>query len=160
MRRALFLSRKAYETAGGVAEEVLYNIKTVVSFGHFDYEKERFGHYIDLVHKLDGQSGFRLAKATAGVNFFYFMSYFACILYARSLLSKENSTIKPGDVMTVCFATTMAVSSFGMMAPNISIIQEACVAASDYFTLLDRKPQIDESESNYKPDRNSVKGRI
>ena len=160
MRRALFLSRKAYETAGGVAEEVLYNIKTVVSFGHFDYEKERFGHYIDLVHKLDGQSGFRLAKATAGVNFFYFMSYFACILYARSLLSKENSTIKPGDVMTVCFATTMAVSSFGMMAPNISIIQEACVAASDYFTLLDRKPQIDESESTFMPPRDTIKGRI
>ena len=64
-------------------------------------------------------------------------------MYARSLLTKENSSLKPGDVMTVCFAITMAVSSFGMMAPNISIIQEACVAASDYFTLLDRKPQID-----------------
>ena len=160
MRRSLFLSRKAYETAGGVAEEVLYNIKTVVSFCHFDFEKQRFGHYIDLVHKLDAQSGFRLAIATAGVNFFYFLSYFSCVMYARSLLTKENSSLKPGDVMTVCFATTMAVNSFGMMAPNISIIQEACVAASDYFTLLDRKPQIDESESNYKPDRNSVKGRI
>ena len=160
MRRSLFLSRKAYETAGGVAEEVLYNIKTVVSFCHFDFEKQRFGHYIDLVHKLDAQSGFRLAIATAGVNFFYFLSYFSCVMYARSLLTKENSSLKPGDIMTVCFATTMAVSSFGMMAPNISIIQEACVAASDYFTLLDRKPQIDESESIYKPDRNSVKGRI
>ena len=160
MRRSLFLSRKAYETAGGVAEEILYNIKTVVSFGHFDFEKQRFGHYIYLVHKLNAQSGFKLAIATAGVNFFYFLSYFSCVMYARSLLTKENNSIKPGDVMTVCFATTMAVSSFGMMAPNISIIQEACVAASDYFTLLDRKPQIDESESNYRPDRNSVKGRI
>ena len=85
MRKFLFLSRKAYETAGGVAEEVLYNIKTVVSFGHFDFEKQRFGHYIDLVHKLDAQSGFRLAIATAGVNFFYFLSYFSCVMYARSL---------------------------------------------------------------------------
>ena len=81
-------------------------------------------------------------------------------MYARSLLTKENNSIKSGDVMTVCFATTMAVSSFGMMAPNISIIQEACIAASDYFTLVDRKPIIDESESNYRPDRNSVRGRI
>ena len=62
--------------------------------------------------------------------------------------------------MTVCFATTMAISSFGMMAPNISIIQEACVAASDYFTLLDRKVEIDESGSTYRPDRDSVRGRI
>ena len=160
MRKSIFLSRKAYEKAGGVAEEVLYNIKTVVSFGHFDFEKQRFGHYIDLVHKLDAKSGFRLAIANAGVNFFYFLSYFVCILYARHLLSKENSSIKPGDVMTVCFSTTMAVSSFGMIAPNISIIQEACVASSDYFTLLDRKPLIDESESNYKPPRDTIKGRI
>ena len=160
MRKSLFLSRKAYETAGGVAEEILYNIKTVVSFGHFDYEKQRFSHYVDLVYNLDVQSGFKLAIATAGVNFFYFLSYFACIMYARSLLTKENNSIKSGDVMTVCFATTMAVSSFGMMAPNISIIQEACIAASDYFTLVDRKPIIDESESNYRPDRNSVRGRI
>ena len=70
MRKSLFLSRKAYETAGGVAEEILYNIKTVVSFGHFDYEKQRFGHYVDLVYNLDIQSGFKLAIATAGVNFF------------------------------------------------------------------------------------------
>ena len=81
-------------------------------------------------------------------------------MYARTLLTKDNNSIKSGDVMTVCFATTMAVSSFGMMAPNISIIQEVCIAASDYFTLVDRKPIIDESESNYRPDRNSARGEI
>ena len=160
MRKSITLSRKAYETAGGVAEEVLYNIKTVVSFGHFDFEKQRFGHYTDLVRRFDAKSGFRLAIATAGVNFFFYLSYFACIIYARSLLSKKNNNMKPGDVMTVCFATTMAVNSFGMMAPNISIIQEACIAASDYFTLLDRKPQIDESESDYMPPRDTIKGKI
>ena len=160
MRKSLFLSRKAYETAGGVAEEVLYNIKTVVSFGNFDFERQRFGHYIDLVHELDKQSGFKLAISSGAVNFFYFLSYFVCVMYAKSLLSKTNPSIKPGDVMTVCFATTMAVASFGMMAPNISIIQEACVAASDYFTLLDRKAEIDESNSTYRPPRDSVRGRI
>ena len=160
MRKSLFLSRKAYEIAGGVAEEVLYNIKTVVSFGNFDFERQRFGHYINLVHELDKQSGFKLAISTAGVNFFYFFSYFVCIMYAKSLLSKNNPSIKPGDVMTVCFSTTMAIASFGMMAPNISIIQEACVAASDYFTLLDRQPEINESGSTYRPPRDNVMGKI
>ena len=160
MRKFIFLSRKAYETAGGVAEEVLYNIKTVVSFGNFDFEKQRFGHYIDLMHELDKKSGFKLAISSAGVNFFHNMSYFVCIYYAKTLLSKDNPSIKPGDVMTVCFSTTMAISSFGMMAPNINIIQEACIAASDYFTLLDRKVEIDESGSTYRPPRDSVKGRI
>ena len=53
MRKSITLSRKAYETAGGVAEEVLYNIKAVLSFGHFDFEKQRFGHYTDLVRRFD-----------------------------------------------------------------------------------------------------------
>ena len=160
MRKFLSLSRKAYEKAGGVAEEVLYNIKTVVSFGNFDYERQRFGNYIDLMHELDKKSGFKLAISSAGVNFFFFLSYFVVLMLARNLLSKENPSIEPGDVMTVCFASTMAVSSFGMMAPNISIIQEACIAASDYFTLVDREIQIDESASTYRPPRDEVKGKI
>jgi len=94
MRKSLFLSRKAYETAGGETEEVIYNIKTVVSFGHFDYERQRFEHYIDLVHELDKQSGFKLAISTAAVNFFYFLSYFVCIMYAKSLLSHNNPSVK------------------------------------------------------------------
>lgn len=68
--------------------------------------------------------------------------------------------MKPGDVMTVCFSTTMAINSFGMMAPNISIIQEACIAASDYFTLVDREIKIDESGSTYRPQRDNVMGKL
>ena len=160
MRSNLLLSRKAYETAGGVAEEILYNIKTVVSFGNFDFERQRFGHYINLMYELQKKAGNKLAISMAGVNFFYYLSFFVCIIYAKSLLAKDNPSIKPGDVMTVCFTTTMAINSFGMMAPNISIIQEACIGASDYFTLVDREVQIDESNSTYRPPRESVKGRI
>ena len=160
MRKVIFLSRKAYETAGGVAEEVLYNIKTVVSFGNFDFERQRFGHYVNLIYELENKSAFKLALATGGVNFFFFLSYFVAIIFAKHLLSKDNSSIKPGDVMTVCFSSTMAINSFGMMSPNISIIQEACIAASDYFTLVDREVKIDESGSKYRPPRDSVIGRI
>ena len=78
MRTILFLSRKAYETAGGVAEEVLYNIKTVVSFGNFDFERQRFGHYINLMYELEKKGGTKLALATAGVNFFFFLLLFCC----------------------------------------------------------------------------------
>ena len=49
----------------GIAEEVLYNIKKVISFGNFDFERQRFGHYNNLVHELDKQSGFKLV-------FFYY----------------------------------------------------------------------------------------
>ena len=43
---------------------------------------------------------------------------------------------------------------------NIRIIQEACVASSDYFTLLDREVLFDESNSIYRPPRENIMGRI
>jgi hypothetical protein len=36
------LARDVYESAGGIAEEILYNIRIIVSFANFDYELKRF----------------------------------------------------------------------------------------------------------------------
>ena len=44
-KRAIILSRKTYEYAGGIAEEMLYNIKTVASFANFNFETTRFNYY-------------------------------------------------------------------------------------------------------------------
>ena len=164
VRRSLILSRKVYEIAGGIAEEVLYNIKTVVSFSNFEFEKERFNTHIDRVHELHKEGAFRFAACTGGVMFFLFFTFVVGLLYSKRLLinraynSNTGELFKSGDIMTVNMATTMAI--IGVIAPNIMIIQEACVAASDYFTLYERIPKIDEKDSNYKPQRNSVKGKI
>ena len=53
MEGLMVLSRKTYEKAGGIAEELLYNIKTVTSFVNFDYEMNRFGKLVDKVEKYD-----------------------------------------------------------------------------------------------------------
>ena len=166
VRRSLILSRKVYEIAGGIAEEVLYNIKTVVSFSNFEFEKERFNTHIDKVHELHKEGAFRFAACTGGTMFFLFCTYVVGLLYSKKLLldhaynSNTGELFKSGDIMTVNMATTMAIMSIGTIAPNIMVIQEACVAASDYFTLYERVPQIDESDSHYKPPRDEVKGKI
>ena len=49
---------------------------------------------------------------------------------------------------------------FGLIAPNIKIIQESCTASSDYFTLVEREPAMDLSQSVEKPPRDTIKGRI
>ena len=42
LKTSIVLSRKTYEHAVGITEEMLYNIKTVNSFGNFDFKKERY----------------------------------------------------------------------------------------------------------------------
>lgn len=53
LKKGIILSKKIYEKAGGIAEEMLYNIKTIASFANFNFERERFNNKIDLVYKID-----------------------------------------------------------------------------------------------------------
>ena len=53
MEGVMVNSRKTYERAGGIAEELLYNIKTVTTFVNFDFELQRFGELVDEVEKLE-----------------------------------------------------------------------------------------------------------
>ena len=36
LRRGIIIGRKTWEKAGGIAEEMIYNIKTVASFANFE----------------------------------------------------------------------------------------------------------------------------
>lgn len=72
MKNIMVLSRKTYETAGGVAEELLYKIKTVTSFVNFDYEINRFGNLIDEVEKYERKKSFISGIETGSIVFVIF----------------------------------------------------------------------------------------
>ena len=166
LKNLIIKSRKAYETAGGIAEEVLYNIKTVASFANFNFEQQRFNTYIDKVHSLEKQKAIKLGMSIGGMVFFINMSFVVALLYGTELIIEDQSTsngMNCGKVLTVIFSTIMAIMSLGSIAPNVKIIQEAAIASSDYFTLVKRVsiPHIELSSSMYKPaSRDNIKGKI
>ena len=159
-------SRKSYEHAGGMAEEMLYNIKTVASFSNFEFEMERFNNMIDNVHYYDLQKAFRLGISIGGIIFSIYFIFFVAILYVRVLIGKEKKNHNTGDPFSlgdcvVCvFSTLVAILSIGVSAPNIKIIQESALASSDYFTLYEREPQIDLTNSIERPPRENILGKI
>ena len=75
-----------------------------------------------------------------------YLGFTLTLVYARILIAnkeKNTNTGKPfnaGDVMKVLFAVLGAIFAIGGISPNIQIIKESCIASSDYFTLLERKP--------------------
>ena len=166
LKKTMVGSRKSFEIAGGVAEEMLYNIKTVASFANYEFEIERFNKLIDDVHMYNSEKALKLGGSVGVILFFIFMTFFVSIVYARVLIGNhvyninKNKKFTQGDLMTVIFSTLIAVFSIGTIAPNVKIIQESAIASSDYFTLYERKPQIDLSQSTYKPPRDEVKGKI
>ena len=54
----------------------------------------------------------------------------------------------------------MGIAGVGMIAPNIKTIQESCSAASDYFNLYERKPEMDLSQSSERPPLENIQGLI
>ena len=166
MEGAMILSRKTYEKAGGIAEELLYNIKTVTSFVNFDFELQRFGKYVDEVEKYDIRKSLILGLSVGTMIFGIFFGFSITLLYARKLVADRDinsNTGKPfnaGDVIKVLFAVIGAIFAVGGISPNIQIIKESCIAGSDYFTLYERVPKIFISDKNIKPNRDSVKGKI
>ena len=166
LKKTMIGSRKSFEKAGGVAEEVLYNIKTVASFSNFEFEIQRFGKLIDDVHMYNSEKAVKLGGSVGVILFFVFITFFIAIVYARKLIGdhvyniNKNKKFTQGDLMTVIFSTLIAVFSIGTIAPNIKIIQESAIASSDYFTLYERQPQIDLSNSTLKPPRDDIKGKI
>ena len=95
-----------------------------------------------------------------------FFGFTVTLIYARILIAnkeKNFNTGKPfnaGDVLKVLFAVIGAIFAIGGISPNIHIIKESCIAASDYFTLYERTPKIFVSEKNIMPNRENVKGKI
>ena len=72
------------EKAGGLAEEMLYNIKTVASFANFEYETRRFNEKVELCYQLDLGTVFRLAFCMGFLIFFLNLSFVIAILYGRT----------------------------------------------------------------------------
>ena len=169
MEGVMVNSRKTYERAGGIAEELLYNIKTVTTFVNFDFELQRFGELVDEVEKLEKKKSLISGIAVGIIIFGIFFGYTFTLLYARNILCEDNeSNYEPykepdftvGDVQKVLICVVGSIVAIGEMAPNIQIIKESCVASSDYFTLNDRIPKIYISEKNLKPEREKIKGKI
>ena len=165
MKTGIIMGRKTYEIGGGIAEEMLYNIKTVASFSNFEFEQKRFNEKIEVCYQLDLATVFKLGLAIGCLIFFLNSTQAISLSYGRTLIKKDINSNKGhdftgADVIGVTFSTMMAIMGFGLIAPNIKIIQESCTAASDYFTLVEREPAMDFSQSVEKPDRDSIQGRI
>ena len=155
LKKGIILARKTWETAGGIAEEMLYNIKTVASFANFEYELKRFYEKVEVVWIIDLNNSCKLGFSVGFIIFFLNLCFFIAFIYGRTLIKKDYNSNKGrdftgGDVISAAFCTLMGISGIGMIAPNFKTIQESCSAASDYFNLYERKPEMDLSQSTEK----------
>ena len=144
---------------------VFYNIRTVASFANFEYELQRFYEKVEVVWQIDLINTCKLGFSIGFIIFFLNLCIFIAFIYGRTLIKKDYNTNKGrdftgGDVISAAFCTLMGIAGIGMIAPNIKTIQESCSAASDYFNLYERRPEMDLSQSTEKPPLDNIHGLI
>lgn len=156
--------RKNFEEAGGIAEEVLYNIKTVASFSNYEYEKSRFNSKLKNSFEVGRKGAMFSSFGRALVFFFIFVSYAIAVAVAGKMISdadpNDEDAIKSGDIMTVIFTIVFGAYSIGEALPNYKAINAACEASREYFYIKERIPEIDIAKSIDKPNKNTIEGKI
>ena len=163
--KAGVLVMDVYQTAGSIAEEILYNIKIIVSFANFEYELKRFYEKTEisalLEKKVKIQTGLYLAILYLG----QVLSVFLGLVYGRTLIKKDYNTVfgrdtSGGDIsLTFSCAVTM-ISSLVDVLNDMSEISRSLAVVSDFYNLYERRPQMDLTESKEKIPISNLKGNI
>ena len=158
------ISIKMQEKAGGIVEELLYNIKTITSFANFDYEIKRFEE--SFINKGIPSRKLNSGAVQGIVNIGIYFGFTITCIYARNIIESDYDHITvhhlftAGDVVKVLVAVRKAIISMIDIPPNILTIRESCASSSDYFTLYERIPEIYVSQDNIKSNRETIKGKI
>ena len=145
------------EKAGGIAEELLYNIKTVTSFVNFDYEIKRYNDAFESTGI--GGKIINPGIVVGIIMFSIYLGFSMTMFYIRNSLGKNNiETI--GTIFTILLSIRGAILSFNFLIPSLISLKESCILASDYFYLYERVPQINILGKNIKPNKELIKGNI
>ena len=165
LSKGIVLSRKMWENAGGITEELIYNIKTVASFANFEYELNRFYEKVEIVYRIDLMNAMKLTFLNGLIIFISFCVVFICFIYGRTLVGNEMNYIKGrdvngADIFVAALCMMVGLQVINVIAPNITGIQESCASSSDYFHLYYRKPLMDYSQSIQRPPPEQIQGNI
>jgi len=160
-----YLVLQTWESAGGIAEEILYNIRTVASFANFEFELERFYKDSKLTNDIELMANCKTKFLSAVFVLINGLIIFIGIIYGRTLIKKDYNSFKGrdltgGDVSLTFNNISTFVGSIGKFTNSLQYIQLALAATSDYFNLYERKPEMDLTNSKEKPPLSEIKGKI
>ena len=157
--------RQTWEAAGGIAEEILYNIKNVLSFSNFDYELKRYYEKIEISNTIELHIN-HITSLIPGILYFLCDSTTVFgLFYGRTLVKKDYNSFRGrdltgGDIVLTFECITVFLAYTAILFNHYQYVQLSLASSSYYFNLLERKIEMDLSNSIEKPDISNIKGEI
>ncbi|KAI6183752.1 Multidrug resistance protein pgp-3 [Aphelenchoides bicaudatus] len=157
VRKSLRKEIMAYGDAGGVAEEVLNGIRTVLAFNAQEMETERYSKHLLRGCKSGIIKAFFTALFAGLAQFIMFGSMGIAFWYGTNLVL--DGYMSPGTVFSTFWAVLAGANRLGQAIPQFSVLMQAKMAAGEILSIIDSKPALDcSSPEGIKP--TEVKGRI
>ncbi|CAI5451390.1 unnamed protein product [Caenorhabditis angaria] len=132
---------KLYSIAGGIAEEVLTSIRTVIAFNGQEYECKRYEDALEKGKQTGVKKSFFIG---AGLAMFFVIIYSSyCLAFWVGTEFVYNGRLQGGTVFTVFFSVMMGSMALGQAGQQFATIGTAMGAAAALYEVIDRTPEID-----------------
>lgn len=150
------MTESEYGKAGAIAEESIYNIKTVYSFNNQKHEYDRYKEKMKSSFKIMVKKALIIASVYGVCEFLCHATEAGSIFFFTYLASKDKN-VKIGDLFMIVDILLFEICmSLNEMLPCIKILDDACFSARKFFALKQRKQNMDFSSSFYKGGDNNV----
>ncbi|WKY07556.1 hypothetical protein Q1695_007208 [Nippostrongylus brasiliensis] len=148
---------KKYAVAGGIAEEVLTSMRTVIAFNGQPHECERYDQALMEGRSTGIKKSLYIGLGLALTFMIMFSSYCLAFWVGTDFVFKNE--MQGGTVMTVFFSVMMGSMALGQAGPQFAVLGTAMGAAGALYQIIDREPEIDAySTEGEKP--KDLKGKI
>lgn len=129
-------SRQAYIKAGGIAEEVIGNLRTVYAFVGEDKAVSSYKNALQKTYEIGRKSGLAKGLGLGSMHCLLFLSW-ALLLWYTSRVVHEG-VIDGGEAFTTMLNVVISGLSLGQAAPDISAFGRAQSAAYSIFEMINR----------------------
>lgn len=147
----------AYAAAGGIAQQVLSGMRTVVAFGGEHRAAQRYSALLKSAEKDAIKKSIYTALGVGAINFLIFAVYAMSFWYGGREI--RAGRMSGAEVINCFFALIIGAFSLGQGMPHFSALANAQGAAFKVFGTIDRVSPIDASNpGGEKP--TEVKGEI
>ncbi|KAJ2654662.1 hypothetical protein IWW48_005975 [Coemansia sp. RSA 1200] len=150
--------QSAYAAAGGVADEVLASIKTVMAFGGQERESKRYTEKLEQARRAGLLRAWVVGINMGFVMFALYALYALGFWYGGKLV--RQGEMQPAQVLNVFFALIIGAFSLGGAAPSISALASARGAAVSVYATIDRQSPIDAIEDTHGASADGISGDI
>ncbi|KAK4694318.1 ATP-binding cassette, subfamily B (MDR/TAP), member 1, partial [Lecanoromycetidae sp. Uapishka_2] len=150
---------RIYSQASNMAQETISSIRTVHAFWARAKMVKKHDDFLQEAH-TEGNKKSPIYGVLFSVEYFCVYSGIALCFWQGFRMFQSGEVANAGQVFTVVFAALIAATSVSTIAPQITAFTNAAAAASELFSVIDKRSELDPLDETGKTPSDGCNGNI